>query len=67
MSSNQLSHDEYKVFSFGLDHHIPSKTDSNLIYTELECYDQNIVHKIENLSDDRKCQNLFHVIYWKVF
>ena len=35
---------------FGLDHHIPSKTDSNLIYNKFECYYQNIVHKIE------KCQ-----------
>ena len=56
MSSYQLSHDEYKALSFGLDHHIPSKTDSNLIYTGFECYYQNIVHKIENLSDDQKCQ-----------
>ena len=54
--SYQLSHDDYKALSFGLDHHIPSKTDSNLIYTDLECHYQNIVHKIENLSDDQKCQ-----------
>ena len=56
MSSYQLSHDEYKTLSFGLDHHISSKADSNLIYTEFECSYQNSVHKIENLSDDQKCQ-----------
>ena len=54
MSSYQLSHDKYTALSFGLDHHIPAKTDPNLIYTEFECYYQNIVHKIENLSDAQK-------------
>ena len=56
MSSYQLSHDKYTALSFGLDHHIPAKTDPNLIYTEFECYYQNIVPKIKNLSDDQKCQ-----------
>ena len=27
-----------------------------MIYTEFECNYQNIVHKINNLSDDKKCQ-----------
>ena len=48
ISLYQLSHDEYTALSFGLDHHIPAKTDPNLIYAEF-------VHKIENLSDDQKC------------
>ena len=56
MSSYQLSHGEYTALSFGLDHHIPLKTDPNLIYTEFECNYQNIVLKIKNLSDDKKCQ-----------
>ena len=56
MSSYQLSHDEYTALSSGLDHYIPSKTDPNLIYTKFECYYQNIVHELENLSDDQKCQ-----------
>ena len=56
MSSYQLSHDEYTALSLGLDHHILSKIDPNLMYSRLECYDQNIVHKIENSSDDQKCQ-----------
>ena len=37
-SKDQLYHDECRALLFGLDHHIPSKTDSNLIYTEFECY-----------------------------
>ena len=56
MSSYQLSHDKYTALPFGLDHHIPLKTDSNLIYTKFKCYYQNIVHKIENWSDYQKCQ-----------
>ena len=63
MSSYQLFNDEYKALSFGLDHHIPSKTDSNLIYTEFACYYQNIARKIENLSDDQKCQKIFFILF----
>ena len=56
MSSYQLSYDGYKALPFGLDHHISTKTDTNLIYTEFECYYQNIAHRIENMSGDAKCQ-----------
>ena len=56
MSPYQLSHDEYKALSFELDHHILSKADANLIYTKFECYPENIVQKIENLSGNQKCQ-----------
>ena len=56
MSSYQLSHDEYTALQFGLHHHIPPKTDPNLIYTMFKCYYQNIVYKIKNLSDDHKRQ-----------
>ena len=55
MSPYQLSHDEYKALSFELDHHILSKADANLIYTKFECYPENIVQKIENLSGNPKC------------
>ena len=55
-SSYQLSHDGYTALSFGRDHQTPSKTDPNLIYTKFACYYQNIVNKIQNLSDDQKCQ-----------
>ena len=56
LSSYKLSHDKYTALSFGLDHHIPPNTDAHLIYTDFKCYYQNIVHKIEKLSDDQKCQ-----------
>ena len=53
MPSYQLFYKEYTALSFGLDHRIPSKQDSNLIYAEFECNYQNIAHKTENLSDIR--------------
>ena len=36
MSSYELSDKEYTALTFRLDHHIPSKTDPNLTYTEFE-------------------------------
>ena len=38
VSSYQLTHEEIRALSYDLDHHIPSKTDPNLIYTEFESY-----------------------------
>ena len=37
--------------SYGLDHHIPAKTDPNLIYIEFESYFQSIKHKITSLPE----------------
>ena len=37
--------------SYGLDHHIPGKTDPNLIYIEFESYFQSIKHKITSLPE----------------
>ena len=51
MSSYQLRHEEERALLYGLDHHIPSKTDPNLIYTEFESYFQSIKYKITNLSE----------------
>ena len=51
MSSYQLTHEEERVLSYGFNHHIPSKTDPNLIYTESESYFQSIKHKITNLPE----------------
>ena len=51
MSSYQLTHEEIRALSYDLDHHIPSKTDPNLIYTEFESYFQSIKHKITNLPE----------------
>ena len=47
MSSYKSSYDKYTALSFGLDHHMPAKTDPNLIYTEFECYSQNILQKLK--------------------
>ena len=51
ISSYHLTHEEERALSYGLDHHIPSKTDPNLIYTEFETYFQSIKHKITNLPE----------------
>ena len=53
MSSHQLTHKEERALSYGLDHHIPSKTNPNLIYTEFESYFQSIKHRITNLPKYR--------------
>ena len=51
MSSYELFDEECTALFFGLDQHIPSKTDANLIYTEFETYYQCIIHKLTNLPD----------------
>ena len=53
MSSYELSHEKYTALSFGLDHHIPSKTDTNLIYIASETYYQSIIHKLTNLPETK--------------
>ena len=50
MSSYQLIRKEERALSYGLDHHITSKTDPNLIYTEFESYFQSIKHKIAKIA-----------------
>ena len=51
MSSYQLTNEEERALSYGLDHHIPSRTDPNLIYIEFKSYFQNIKYKITNLPE----------------
>ena len=51
ISSYQLTYEEERPLSYGLDHHIPAKTDPNLIYTEFESYFKSIKHKITNLPE----------------
>ena len=53
MSFYELSPKEYIALSFGLVHHIPSKTDANLIYSEFETYYQSIIHKLTNLPETK--------------
>lgn len=56
MLLHQLSLDKYKALSLGLNHHISPKGDPVLICTQFACCYQNIVHNIENQSDDPKCK-----------
>ena len=51
MSSNRLTHEDERALSYGSEHHIPSKTDSNVIYTEFESYFQSFKRKITNLPE----------------
>ena len=51
MSSYELFDEECTALFFGLDQHIPSKTDANLIYTEFETYYQSIICKLTNLPE----------------
>ena len=55
MSSYQLTHNEGRALSYGLDHHIPSKTNPNLIYTEFKSYFQSIKYEITNLPEIQIC------------
>ena len=42
MSSYNLTQEEYDALAFGLDHHIPTRTNKNIIDTEFELYYQSI-------------------------
>ena len=53
MSSSELPDEEYTALSFRLNHHIPSRTDASLIYTEFETYYQNVIHKLTNLPETK--------------
>ena len=56
MSSYVLSDEEQLALSFGLDQHVPVKSDTNLINTEFEHYFQNIKSSITNISDENILQ-----------
>ena len=40
---NTLTEDEYIALAFGLDHHIPARTNKNIIDTEFELYFQGLI------------------------
>ena len=42
MSPYTPTEDEYNALAFGLDHHIPTRTNKNITDTEFEIYLQNI-------------------------
>ena len=56
MSSYVLSDEEELAVSFGLDQHVPIKSDTNLINTEFEHYFQNIKSSVSNISDENILQ-----------
>ena len=51
--SYQLSEEEYKVLSYGLDYHVSSKTKNNVINTEFEKFYQIILSNISHTFDDQ--------------
>ena len=48
-SSHQLTTEEYPVLSYGLDHHIPCKFNSNRIHTKFEQFYQSILKYISHI------------------
>ena len=51
MSSYTLAEDEYNVLAFGLDHHIPTRTNKSIIDTEFELYFQSINCYVNDIQD----------------
>ena len=52
-SSYQLSEEEYKALSYGLDYHIPSQANNNVINTEFEKFYQSILSNFSHIFDDQ--------------
>ena len=53
LSSYQLSEEEYKALSYGLDYNVPLKTSNNVINTESETFYQSILSNISHIPDDQ--------------
>lgn len=51
MSSHTLTEDEHNALDFGLDHYIPTKTNKNIVDTELEIYFQSIIRYVNEMPD----------------
>ena len=55
-SSYRLTTEEYTALSYGLDHHIPCKFNSNRIHTEFEQFYQSILKDISHIPEsDLSC------------
>ena len=52
-SSYQLSEEEYKALSHGLDYQLPSKTNSSVIKTEFKKFYKSILSNISHIPDDQ--------------
>ena len=50
-STYSLSNEQYIVLSYGLDAHIPSRTNANMIYTELEVFYQGLLKDNGNIPE----------------
>ena len=46
-----LSNEQYILLSYGLDAHIPSRTNANMIYTELEVFYQGLLKDNGNIPE----------------
>ena len=53
MSSYTFTEDKYNAFTFGLDHHIPTRTNKNNIDTEFEFCFQSINRHINEIPDNK--------------
>ena len=53
MSFYTLTEDEYNTLAFGLDQHIPTRTNKNIIDTEFELYYQSINRYVNNIPDNK--------------
>ena len=50
-STYSLSNEQYIALSYGLDTHIPSRTNANMIYTEFEVFYQGLLKDIGNIPE----------------
>ena len=53
MLSYTLTEDKYNAFTFGLDHHISTRTNKNNIDTEFEFCFQSINRHINEIPDNK--------------
>ena len=53
MSSYPLTEDEYNALAFGLDQHIPTRTNNNINDTEFELYFQSINRYANDIPDNK--------------
>ena len=53
MSSYTLTEDKYNALAFGLDHHIATRTNKNIIDTEFEVYFQSINRYVNDIPDNK--------------
>ena len=55
-SSYALSHEELNALSYGLDHHIPTKANKNVVSKEFEHFFQNLLKDISSIPESELAQ-----------